>query len=283
MFPRVYFSRAGGDNRFVHDLISFDRQILPADQAWIRAFSSAGLYGKGVFTTIAVFGATPFLWEKHWRRLIADCRRLCIDLTDHTEQKTRAAFDELIDSNGVKNGRARITFFDESSSDKWPNNTGGRTRMLIMTAERRTPPPEFRITVSPYRVNSASPLAGVKSCNYLEKLLSLAEARGRGFDESVHLNERGKIATASMANLFWLKDDVLFTPALKTGCLAGTTREVILENLDCVEIETEIDHICDADEIFLTSAGLGITQVSAFDGRTLERRSHPIAALLPPD
>ena len=265
----------------MHDLISFDHQILPADQATIRSVSSAGLYGKGVFTTIAVFGGIPFLWEKHWRRLIADCGRLSIDLADRTEENTRAAFDELIDGNGVKDGRARITFFDESSSDKWPNNTGGRTRMLIMTAERRTPPPEFRITVSPYRVNSASPIAGLKSCNYLEKVHALAEAKGRGFDESVQFNERGKIATASMANLFWLKDDVLFTPALKTGCLAGTTREFILENLECVEIETAIDDICSADEIFLTSAGLGITQVSAFDGRMLDRSSHAITDLLP--
>jgi branched-subunit amino acid aminotransferase/4-amino-4-deoxychorismate lyase len=31
--------------------------------------SNAFLYGKGVFTTVAIFGGKPFLWEKHWRRL----------------------------------------------------------------------------------------------------------------------------------------------------------------------------------------------------------------------
>ncbi|MEO6589891.1 MAG: aminotransferase class IV, partial [Pyrinomonadaceae bacterium] len=119
--------------------------------------------------------------------------------------------------------------------------------------------------ISPFLVNSTSPLAGVKSCDYLENIIALEEAEQRGFDEAVRLNERGEIVSACMANIFWRKSGRLFTPLLKTGCLAGTMREFVLENEDGFEIKMSLDSLENADEIFLTSAGLGICKVSEFD------------------
>jgi branched-subunit amino acid aminotransferase/4-amino-4-deoxychorismate lyase len=153
--------------------------------------------------------------------------------------------------------------------------------LLAMTAERRAISSEPRITLSPYRINTASPLVGIKSCNYLEKILARNEAAERGFDECIQLNERGEVASASMANVFWAKDGILFTPSLKTGCLAGTTREFVIESLECREIEVGIEALRSADEVFLTSAGIGVAHVSKFEGRAFERRKHPIRELLP--
>jgi branched-subunit amino acid aminotransferase/4-amino-4-deoxychorismate lyase len=124
-------------------------------------------------------------------------------------------------------------------------------------------------------------LAGVKSCNYLEKILAKEEARNRGFAEAIQLNERGEVSSACMANVFWLRDGILFTPSLRTGCLAGTTRGFILENLECEEVEVRIEELLSADEMFLTSAGLGVAQVSEFEGRKLRGEPHSIGGLLP--
>jgi branched-subunit amino acid aminotransferase/4-amino-4-deoxychorismate lyase len=112
-------------------------------------------------------------------------------------------------------------------------------------------------------------------------LIAKDEAKSRGFDEAIQLNERGEIASACMANLFWLKRGKLLTPSLKTGCLAGTTREFVLESLDCEEIEAGIDELRNADQIFLTSAGLGVAPVAEFDGQNRDVREHPIINLIP--
>jgi branched-subunit amino acid aminotransferase/4-amino-4-deoxychorismate lyase len=141
-------------------------------------------------------------------------------------------------------------------------------------------PADFRLTISPHHVNSASPLAGVKSCNYLEKQVALDEAKARGFDEAVQLNERGQIASVCMANIFWLKEERLYTPSLKTGCLAGTTREFVMENVECEETEDGPDSLAEAEAIFLTSAGLGIAAAAEFDGRLLPPSDHEIMRLL---
>lgn len=247
----------------------------------IPALSSAALYGKGVFTTVAILRCQPFLWEKHWRRLTNDSVKLGIDLTVFSESKIRESVEDLVKRKKLTNGRARITFFDMSSSKIWPFDSTANTSLLIMTGELRPVPENFRLTVSPFPINSLSPLAGVKSCNYLENILALDEAKARGFDEAVRVNERGEVTSGVMANVFWLMDDVLYTPSLKTGCLAGTTREFVLENLACGEVEATIDDLKTADAVFMTSAGLGVVQAAEFNSRRFTSTDHPITCLLP--
>ena len=254
---------------------------MTASRAAISPVTGAALYGKGVFTTLAIYGEKSFLWEKHWRRLCNDAKKVAVDLSGHSEETTRKALDEIVETNSVTNARARLTFFDESANKIWPGDTERKTRLLITTGEMRPVNGNFRLTSSPYIVNSHSPLAGVKSCNYFDKILSLDDAKRRGFDESIQINERGELASANMANIFWLQDETLYTPSLKTGCLPGTTREFILENLKCREVEETIDKLHLADAVFLTSSGLGVVQIGEFESRKLARIDHPILDLLP--
>lgn len=121
-------------------------------------------------------------------------------------------------------------------------------------------------------MNTVSPLAGVKSLNYLDHVLSWEEAQSRDFDEAVVLNERGEIVSAATANLFWAKNGTLHTPALSTGALAGVTRERVIEIaskqfIPVLEGVYEMTDLTDADEIFLTSSSLGVAPVTTFDFR----------------
>jgi branched-chain amino acid aminotransferase len=266
----------------MHELSWFNNSIARAGEISTPLMSSATLYGKGNFTTIAIYEDAPFLWDKHWRRLTENAARLGIDLSEYTEEKTRSALADLIEKNRVTNGRARITFFDESGGPIWSSSDAKKTSLLITTADFRPLPKHFRLTFSPYRINTTSPLAGAKSCNYLENLMAFDDAKSQGFDEAIRFNERGEIASAALANVFWLKGGKLYTPGLKTGCLPGTTREFILENLECREIDAGIGELQEANEIFLTSAGIGVVQVAEFEGRPLNGQPHNALKLLPP-
>ena len=268
-------------NLKTHSFVSLNGRLSRSSETNIPALSSAALVGRGVFTTIAIIDRQPFLWEKHWRRLSENCKRTWIDLSTFPEDKTRRALDEVIAANAFKNGRARITFLSEAAGEPWPYDSERPTSLLIITGDNRPKIQNLSLAVSPFRINSLSPLAGLKTCNYLEKVLSIVEARKRGFGEAIQLNERGDVSSACMANVFWLRDGILFTPSLKTGCLAGTTRELVMENLECKEVEAGIEELRSADEIFLTSAGLGVTQVSEFEGRRLSGEAHQISSIVP--
>lgn len=239
------------------------------------------LYGKGVFTTIAVRGGECVFWEKHWRRLVSNADVLEIDLSGLAEESISSAIAETLRLDGIVDGRVRVSFLDESTSPLWNLDPVKKTSISIVTGPNRPTLSELRLTVSPHRINSTSPLVGIKSSNYLEPLLSLDEAKRRGFDEAIRLNERGEIASACMANVFWLKGGKLFTPSLKTGCLPGTTREFILENLACEEVEAYADELLAAEAIFLSSAGLGVVRAARFCNIELPTVEHPIISLLP--
>jgi len=242
--------------------------------------SNAFLYGKGVFTTVAIFGGEPFLWEKHWRRLNENARIVGIETAMLDEAAVRDSLLNSAKANGIMNGRVRITVYDASASSIWSKTSERKTGVSVVAAPFRKVSDAFRVGISPYPINSGSPLTGVKSCNYVENNLAMENARERGFDEAVRLNERGEVAGTCMANLFWLAEDVLHTPPLASGCLAGTTREYILENLECREMSATLETLEHADALFLTSAGIGIKSVSAFSEKILPAFDHPILHLL---
>ena len=265
----------------MHSLVSFNGKISGFDNVSVSALSLAALYGKGVFTTIAIHNQEPFLWQKHWLRLKENAVKLGMDLAEFSEAVTKKTLDEIIEKNGVVNGRARVTFFDESSSRIWRFEAKRKTSLLIMTADHHLIPDDFRVTISTNSVSSKPLLAGIKSCNYLENILAIDIAKQYGFDEAIRLNERGEVTSGCMANVFWLKDGQLSTPGLKTGCLPGTTREYILENLECQEVETSETAIYEADAVFMTSAGLGVVAVKELEGKQLREIDHPILNLIP--
>ena len=148
-----------------------------------------------------------------------------------------------------------------------------KTDLLIMTGEPHNVAQNgLSLAVSPYRINTFSPLTGVKSLNYLDHVLSWEEAQSRDFDEAVVLNERGEIVSATTANLFWARNGTLHTPTLSTGALAGVTRDCVIEIankhfIPLLEGIYEMTDLTDADEIFLTSSGVGVAPVTTFDFR----------------
>jgi branched-subunit amino acid aminotransferase/4-amino-4-deoxychorismate lyase len=65
----------------VHDLVSHNGHIVASSDVRIAALSAAGLYGKGVFTTIAIYDAEKDWWYEHWLRLSRDSEKLGIDIS----------------------------------------------------------------------------------------------------------------------------------------------------------------------------------------------------------
>src|SRR5258708_9790314 len=115
----------------MHTLTFLDCRIVSSADASILALSSASLYGQGVFTTIAIYSGKAFLWDKHWRRLESNADKLKIDLAEFSETITKAALAEIMEKNDVSNGRARITFFDESPTKICLFEADRQPRLLI--------------------------------------------------------------------------------------------------------------------------------------------------------
>jgi branched-subunit amino acid aminotransferase/4-amino-4-deoxychorismate lyase len=262
--------------------------MVEATKARVAPVSSAMLYGRGVFTTVAIHKQKQFLWSRHWERLSSHAGKLTIDLNGLTEKNVGEALQKLIAVNRLTSGRGRVILLARSGPEVWKAKiTGARkTDILIMTGDpQRVSANGLSLAVSPYRLNTFSPLNGIKSLNYLDHRLSWEEARSRDFDEAVMLNERGEIASASKANIFWVKSGTVHTPMLSTGALAGVTRNCVIElaakhYIPLVEGVYEMTDLTDAEEIFLTSASLGLAPVTTFDFRRYVVGSGSVTSIL---
>src|ERR1044072_1935333 len=97
--------------------------MVEATKARVAPVSSAMLYGRGVFTTLAIYDSKPFLWSKHWQRLSTDAEKLDIDLAGCTEKGVGEAMQKLVAVNEVKEGRARVIFLARSGRESWKTKT----------------------------------------------------------------------------------------------------------------------------------------------------------------
>lgn len=272
----------------MHPVIYLNTSMVEAARARVAPVSSAMLYGRGVFTTVAIYQGNPFLWSQHWERLNEHAAKLDISCSECDESSVGRALQKLISVNRVKDGRARVILLARSSQHVWRATPPGprKTDLLIMTSDPQPVPDSgVSLAVSPYRFCTLSALAGIKSLNYLDHVLSWEEAHRRDFDEAVMLNERGEIVSATMANIFWVKDGKLHTPSLGVGALAGITRGCVIELaqrhfIPLLEGAYEMQDLAEADEIFLTSASLGVAIVTTFDFRTYAAAVGSVAARL---
>jgi branched-subunit amino acid aminotransferase/4-amino-4-deoxychorismate lyase len=268
----------------MHRLIYHNDRIIDAADARIAPTAAGLLYGWGVFTTLRIYGGKAFAFDRHWKRLMVHAERARVPAALDLKH-ARRAIETLIAANSVEHGRARLTLL-KGNAGSWQVEPGPETEFLIFTSsEAPRNPPELALTLSPYRVLSTALLAGVKQNAMLDNLFALEEARSRGFNEAVLLNERGEIVSASAANIFWVQGDEVFTPSLGTGCVAGITRHFIRQlttqwKLHLVEGSFPVQRLLDAREVFLTSTAREVTIVSSFDSKEYSNKQARIAKLV---
>jgi len=121
----------------------------------------------------------------------------------------------------------------------------------------------FSAIASSLRQDERRLSARIKSTDRALYNLSLQEARKKGFDEAIILNQRGNICEGARSNIFFRLKDELFTPALINGCLPGVIRRLIFDfakkdGLKIYEGNFVLEDLAACDEAFLTNSLMGI-------------------------
>ncbi len=94
-----------------------------------------------------------------------------------------------------------------------------------------------------------------------------------GWDDCLVLNNAGRVADSSIANLFWVSGGIVYTPPLTEGCIAGVMRRWLMTNLSGYGYEVQERPVAPedlilADEAFLTNAIRGVRWVGNLAGTT---------------
>jgi len=228
--------------------------IAPSDHGF--------LVGDGVFETLRWYDGRPFALGEHLSRLSDGCATLGITTPDRAalEQAAHA----VLAANGLRDARMRITVTSGPGPPGLARGPGPPT-VLVIALPLLPWPPVSTAVISRLRRDEQSPLTGVKTVSLAESVAALAEARAAGADEALVLNHKGALCEATTANVFLVHDGVAATPPLQSGCLAGITREHVLE-LGAVERNLTRPDIARAQEAFLTSSTREVQPLVAVDG-----------------
>jgi branched-chain amino acid aminotransferase len=241
------------------------RLLDDPDEGVITVRDHGFTVGDGVFEAIKVVDGRPFALTRHLRRLARSAKGLGI--APYDESAVRAAVAEVLEVVTMPLCRLRITH----TAGPAPMGSGreaGAPGTLVVAAAPLTPRdgPAEVVTV-PWPRNERGALAGLKTTSYAENVIALAHAAERGGDEAVFANLAGDLCEGTGSNVFYAVAGELRTPTLAAGCLAGITRELLLEWCDVVEIDEPIGVLAQADEIFLASTTRDVQWVSRCDDR----------------
>ena len=107
--------------------------------------------------------------------------------------------------------------------------------------------------------------------NYQNSRYVSTESRINGYDFGIILNQQGKVAEASYACIFIIRDGVAITPPSSAGTLESITREVVKElleqelNVPVVERDVERTELYVADEAFICGTAVEVQAIGSVD------------------
>lgn len=229
--------------------------------------------GDGVFETMKVVRGDAFALSRHLRRLRTSARALRLEVP-HDDATLRDAVAQVIHANPDA-GRVRITL--TGGPGPLGSDRGDHPATTIVAAAALPPSePVASVVVVPWRRNEHGALAGVKSTSYAENVIALEHARNRGAGEALFANTAGFLCEGTGTNVFVGIGGRLVTPPLSSGCLAGITRELLLEIVDVTEQDLPMRALIDADEAFVSSSTREVQPIGAVDGRRLPRCPGPL-------
>jgi branched-chain amino acid aminotransferase len=254
-------------------------------------------YGVGAFEGLRAYqgeqGATfVFRLHEHIQRLLDSCKLLGVE-----PRVERAALmdgcSEVLRQNALPEAYIRpLVWLDAGSMGLSPRGNPVRSAILAWKWDTYLGAAGLeqgvRCKVSSYtRPHLGLGFArGKLTGQYVGSVLAKREAELAGYDEAILLDPSGRVAEASGANVFVVKDGRLLTPTLTASILPGITRDTLLtlareEGLDAREEDFARDTLVLADEVFLTGTAAEVTPVREVDDRRIgDGRVGPITRSL---
>lgn len=237
--------------------------------------NSAFRYGTGLIETMLVKEGRIRLETYHWRRLFAGMQQLgFIAPQGFTENYLREEILRTVAKNGYTAlCRVRLQVFAGMEGLYDPSS-------LFATFLVECYPIDAPITqlnehglvcgIATAVRKSADTLSALKTSNMLCYTQAAKEAKQQQWNDALILNHAGHIIESTIANIFWVKEHRIYTPALTEGCVAGVMRAFLLEHLphEIVEARLAPETLAAAEEVFLTNAIRGIKWIKEIGNST---------------
>ena len=231
-------------------------------------------YGCGAFEGIRIYDGKAFELAKHIKRLRNSAAACGIDIRFSDEALIEAT-NQLIKKNQLTQGYIRPLawlssetlvlaspdIYSEIAIACWPSFYDQKTK------------PRLKFTIADWRKapDNSFPNRHKTTASYMVHSMVKRDAKAKGFDDALILDQEGYITEASTSNFFVITDKVIITPA-PGNFLLGITRAKVIDlcnKHDIPLIERKI-HITDLPKIdaigaFITGTAVELTEIESID------------------
>lgn len=244
--------------------VNFNGKFFSEESVILSANSRGLRYGDGLFETVKSIHGELYFIDEHFARLWQGLKVLQFILPRHfTPNKLQDDLLALLKKNGhQKMARIRITVFRGDGGLYDPvNHTPNYLLQSWSLPEETGAWNSNGLVLGVYTdvKKSCDILSNLKHNNFLPYVMAALHAKKQKWNDSILLNTNSGICDTTIANIFLIKNEKIYTPALEEGCVAGVMRKNLVNllsraNRKPVECRIHVDDLLNADEIFLTNS-----------------------------
>jgi branched-chain amino acid aminotransferase len=252
--------------------------ITDRDSAVISIFDRGFLYGDSVYEVVRTSGGRLVDLDRHLERLRRSAAGIALAMP--TPEELGSAIADTLDAAQNPESYLRIIVTRGGGPITLDIRAPEKSSLVLIAAPLSPPPAELYERGASLRIVGVERTSrrafdpGVKSGNYLNNIMALAEAKQAGAYEAIMCSPDGRVAEGSTSNVFAVRGGRIVTPALATGILSGITRQRVIDIARAADISIEEgdllpDEVRGAEEVFITSAIRGVMPVSEVDGTAI--------------
>lgn len=203
-------------------------------------------FGLGVFETIAVYNGSCIFLDEHIDRINAGLKTLQINKDIKKEQIVKYIKENNIQTGAVKvSASAQNTIFTFREN---PYTKASFDKGVIL---------DYSTVIR----NESSKFTYIKSFNYGDNITEKRKAHDNNIDEPIFKNSKNEICEGAVSNIFFVKDNTIYTPKTSCGLLNGIMRNYIIKNCNVKETIIHPEEISIFDESFITNSLMGLIPV----------------------
>lgn len=247
-------------------------EVIRKEEAVISPFDHGFLYGMGLFETFRVYNGHPFLLDDHLERLNHSLKLLNIE-AQYSREQILTALRQLLKKNNLANGYIRLNVSAGIGEIGLQTKPYEEPNLIIFSKPLTAMNKEKKAVILNLKRNTPEGQERLKSHHYLNNILAKREIGDAIDSEGIFLTEEGFLAEGVVSNLFWIKGNVLFTPAIETGILNGITRQFVMklaskQGMTIKEGFFPIESAKEAEEVFVTNSVQEIVPIASFNGKS---------------
>lgn len=245
--------------------------LIPCESAKIHVLTHSLHYSGAVFEGERAYNGKVFKLREHSKRLIKSAEALGLKVPYNIEELMEA-HELLMEKNKIQDAYIRPLVWCGSES---LNITNPNLSTNVLIAAVPSMPRSFNEGVNLHigRWRKAAPdmmpTQSKSAAHYNMAITSKKEAKALGYDDALLLDYEGYIAECTTTNIFFVKENILYTP-IADRFLDGITRQTIIEiaknlGLEVKEERLKLEQVENFTGCFVTGTAIEVQNIDAID------------------